>query len=63
MEDPKVKRHLDVIKRKELLQLVLEKMENLKVLEGREKRREEGMRKGKGVKGEMKDRRRGWSMF
>lgn len=67
MEDPKVKRHLDVIRRKELLELVLEKMESLRVLEGRERRRgekEEGMGKaGKGVKGGAKERRRGWSMF
>lgn len=32
-EDPKVKRHLEVIRRKELLELVLEKMESLRQLE------------------------------
>ena len=37
-EDPKVRGHLDVIRRKELLELVLQKMESLKVLEGRERR-------------------------
>lgn len=36
-EDPKVKRHLEVIRRKELLELVLEKMESLRQLEGRER--------------------------
>lgn len=34
-EDPKIKRHLEVIRRKELLELVLEKMESLRALEGR----------------------------
>lgn len=34
-EDPKVKRHLEVIRRKELLELVLDKMESLRQLEGR----------------------------
>lgn len=36
-EDPKVRRHLEVIRRKELLELVLEKMESLRQLEGRER--------------------------
>lgn len=39
-EDPKVRRHLDVIRRKEMLELVLAKMEGLRLLEGRERRRE-----------------------
>ena len=34
-EDPRVKKHLDVIKRKELLELVLEKMDSLRQIEGR----------------------------
>ncbi|KIX08799.1 uncharacterized protein Z518_03456 [Rhinocladiella mackenziei CBS 650.93] len=34
-EDPKVRKHLDVIKRKEMLELVLEKIESLRQLEGR----------------------------
>ncbi|KAI3324926.1 mitochondrial dynamin GTPase [Xylariaceae sp. AK1471] len=38
-EDPKVKKHLEVIKRKELLELVLEKMDSLRQLEGRDKER------------------------
>src|SRR5271168_4621530 len=33
-EDPKVRRHLDVIRRKEMLELVLEKIESLRQLEG-----------------------------
>lgn len=36
-EDPKVKRHLDVINRKEKLELVLNKIEDLRALEGRAK--------------------------
>lgn len=39
-EDPKVKKHLDVIHRKEMLEKVLEKLESLKMLEGRERERE-----------------------
>src|SRR5204862_256390 len=31
-EDPKIRRHLDVIRRKDMLELVLEKMENLRQL-------------------------------
>ncbi|KEF53599.1 dynamin GTPase [Exophiala aquamarina CBS 119918] len=36
-EDPRVRRHLDVIKRKEMLELVLSKIESLRQLEGRAK--------------------------
>ena len=62
-EDPKIKRHLDVVRRKELLEHVLKEMEGLRQLEQREKRmmgrREEreisrvNGRKGGG----------GWSLF
>jgi hypothetical protein len=38
-EDPKVKAHLEVIRRKELLELALQKMEGLRDLEVQEKRR------------------------
>lgn len=54
-EDPKVKQHLEVIRRKELLELVLEKMESLRQLEGRE-RGTHGGRK------EEKERGR-WGLF
>ncbi|KAI9827759.1 MAG: dynamin-like GTPase mgm1 [Thelocarpon impressellum] len=60
-EDPKVRRHLDVIRRKEMLELVLEKMESLRQLDGREK--------GKFSAGASqaaaaaKERGRGWSLF
>lgn len=53
-EDPKIRRHLDIIRRKELLELVLEKMESLRQLDGREReranpslRREPGKQRGR----------------
>jgi hypothetical protein len=57
-EDPKIKRHLDVVRRKDLLEHVLKEMEGLRQLEAREKRmmsrRDE----------EKRDRRKGsWSLF
>jgi hypothetical protein len=45
-EDPKIRRHLEVIRRKELLELVLEKMESLRALEGREREKERDGRGG-----------------
>ena len=59
-EDPKVRSHLDVIKRKELLELVLEKMESLRMLDGREKRREIGHQQAAGA---AKERVKRWSLF
>lgn len=63
-EDPKVRRHLDVIRRKEMLELVLQKMESLRELDdGLGKRR--GLGGGKGGEG-GKGRERGkggWSLF
>ncbi|KAI0885157.1 dynamin family protein [Annulohypoxylon maeteangense] len=56
-EDPKIKKHLEVIRRKELLELVLEKMESLRQLEGLEKERSRGIKKGG-------DKERGrWGLF
>ncbi|KAF4983650.1 hypothetical protein FZEAL_1002 [Fusarium zealandicum] len=54
-EDPKIHRHLEVIRRKELLELVLDKMESLRQLDGRERdramaagsRREPGKQRGR----------------
>lgn len=56
-EDPKIRRHLDVVKRKELLEHVLKEMEDLRQLEAREKRNfsrpaEDASRK-----------KRSWSLF
>jgi hypothetical protein len=55
-EDPKVKAHLEVIRRKELLELALEKMEGLRDLEVQEKRRP--VKKGKEGKKEGR-----WGLF
>jgi hypothetical protein len=60
-EDKRIARHLDVVRRKEMLELVLAKMESLRDLEGREKRRVED-RETK-VKGAKKQRERGWGLF
>ena len=59
-EDPKIKAHLDVIRRKEMLELVLEKMDSLRALEGTEKRRGEQQSKAAGVGPE---REKAWSLF
>ncbi|KAF2216207.1 hypothetical protein CERZMDRAFT_116342 [Cercospora zeae-maydis SCOH1-5] len=53
-EDPKIRRHLDVVKRKELLEHVLKEMEGLRQLEAREKRNS-----NRGTQTEEK-KRRGW---
>ncbi|KUI71507.1 Protein msp1, mitochondrial [Cytospora mali] len=50
-EDPKIKRHLEVIRRKELLELVLEKMESLRALEGRDKTKIKRVDSGRKEKG------------
>ncbi|KAI1363431.1 mitochondrial dynamin GTPase [Xylaria arbuscula] len=57
-EDPKVKRHLEVIKRKELLELVLEKMDSLRQLEGRERERAK-----RGSKPSNEKERSRWGLF
>lgn len=59
-EDPKIRKHLDVVRRKEMLELVLSKIENLRQLEGREKRNGSGS--GQAPSG-GKERGRGWSLF
>ncbi|KAI1847195.1 hypothetical protein JX265_011870 [Neoarthrinium moseri] len=46
-EDPKIKKHLEVIRRKELLELVLEKMQSLRQLEGLERERAKQNKKPK----------------
>lgn len=57
-EDPKIRQHLDVIRRKELLELVLDKMESLKQLESRERERRGLVSKPAG----QKERGR-WGLF
>lgn len=61
-EDPKIRRHLDVIRRKELLELVLEKMESLRQLEGREKPRSKPGSKGS-KKGSSDKEKGKWGLF
>ena len=62
-EDPKVRRHLDVIRRKELLELVLDKMESLRQIEGSssESRSANSRERGGGA-GKEKERGR-WGLF
>jgi hypothetical protein len=66
-EDPKIKRHLDVVRRKDLLEHVLKEMEGLRQLEQREKRmmgrREESMMGRREDRGDRDRRKKGWSMF
>lgn len=60
-EDPKIRRHLDVVRRKELLEHVLKEMEGLRQLEAREKR---VMSRGTQTEGERGGKRkRGWGLF
>jgi hypothetical protein len=54
-EDPRVRGHLEVIRRKELLELVLGKMEGLRDLNVEERGRRK-LDKGK-------ERKAGWSLF
>lgn len=59
-EDPRVKGHLDVIRRKELLEMCLQKMRDLRDLEVEER----GKRKiGKEGRERAKEGRKGWSLF
>lgn len=58
-EDPKVRGHLDVIKRKEMLELVLEKVESLRQLEGKAKA---ATSSGIGAEKPGRERTR-WSLF
>jgi hypothetical protein len=60
-EDPRVARHLDVVRRKEMLGLVLAKMEGLRDLEGREKRQMADRAQVKA--GAKKQREKGWGLF
>ncbi|KAH8663983.1 P-loop containing nucleoside triphosphate hydrolase protein [Xylariales sp. PMI_506] len=57
-EDPKIKNHLEVIRRKELLELVLDKIESLREIEGRDSQRSKTGKKASG------ERERGrWGLF
>lgn len=57
-EDPRIKKHLEVIRRKELLELVLEKMESLRQLDNRPKGQ------GRDKKGHAEKEKGGrWGLF
>ncbi|ERF74330.1 hypothetical protein EPUS_02017 [Endocarpon pusillum Z07020] len=58
-EDPKVRKHLDVIRRKEMLEMVLQKIESLRQLEGRAKASVAAERTASAAK----QRSKGWSIF
>jgi replication fork clamp-binding protein CrfC len=58
-EDPKIRRHLDVVRRKELLEHVLKEMESLRQLEAREKRYGSRLRDRE----EGKSKKGSWSLF
>ncbi|KAI9369259.1 putative mitochondrial dynamin GTPase [Aspergillus egyptiacus] len=57
-EDPRIRKHLDVIKKKELLELALQKIESIRQLDGRSKHR--GPDRPLGGK---EQRGRGWNIF
>ena len=62
-EDPKIRRHLEVVRRKEKLELVLEKIEGMRELENNS-RKMQGTGKGEKLAGAAaKERSRGWSIF
>jgi dynamin-like GTPase MGM1, mitochondrial len=54
-EDPKIRKHLDVIRRKEMLEMVLEKIESLRQLENRAK--------SQSSKATQTEKRGRWSLF
>ncbi|KAL4886382.1 P-loop containing nucleoside triphosphate hydrolase protein [Aspergillus karnatakaensis] len=57
-EDPRIRKHLDVIRKKELLELALQKIESIRQLDGRGKQR--GNERPAGGK---EQRGRGWNIF
>ena len=52
-----MRRHLDIVKRKDLLEHVLQEMEALRHLETRERGRASGSKRGQG------ERKGGWGIF
>lgn len=56
-EDPRIRRHLDVIKKKELLELALQKTESIRQLDGRNLHR----KPERALTSEK--RNRGWNLF
>jgi len=60
-EDPKIRRHLDVVKRKDMLEHVLKEMEGLRQLDDRERR--QSSRGTHSAPPAVKAQGRGWSLF
>ncbi|KAF9882718.1 dynamin-like GTPase mgm1 [Aspergillus nanangensis] len=56
-EDPRVRKHLDIIRKKELLELALQKIESIRQLDGRSKRNSDR------ASGAKEQRSRGWNIF
>lgn len=61
-EDPKIRQHLELIRKKDLLELVLGKMESLRQLEGRERERR-GLPGAAGTDREGEKGRGRWGLF
>ncbi|PLB43684.1 putative mitochondrial dynamin GTPase [Aspergillus steynii IBT 23096] len=57
-EDPRIRKHLDVIKKKELLELALQKIESIRQLDGRSKHRRTDR-----PLATKESRNRGWNLF
>lgn len=62
-EDPRVKAHLDVIRRKEMLELVLEKIESLRMLDAKVKASVGKSDVKAGAAGGSREPRSRWSLF
>lgn len=61
-EDPRVRKHLDVIRKKELLELALQKIESIRQLDGRSARRGGGGGESPLASGQD-TKSRGWKLF
>lgn len=59
-EDPRIRKHLDVIKKKDLLELALQKIESIRQLDGRGKQHRNAERP---LVPQDKNRGRGWTLF
>lgn len=62
-EDDRVRRHLDVIRRKEGLELVLERVRGLRELEEVERREGKRGERRRGKERERKEEKKGWGLF
>lgn len=60
-EDPRIRKHLDVIKKKDLLELALQKIEGIRQLEGRGKQQPRNGERP--LVPQDKSRGRGWTLF